>query len=52
LTAELDAGPIIEQDAIRISDRDDLEAVTRVGADLERLVLARLWRGTAKTGSS
>jgi formyltetrahydrofolate deformylase len=41
VTAELDAGPIIEQDAIRISDRDHLEAVTRVGADLERLVLAR-----------
>ena len=41
VTAELDAGPIIEQDAVRISDRDDLQAVTRAGADLERLVLAR-----------
>jgi len=41
VTPELDAGPIIEQDAIRISDRDHLEAVTCLGADLERLVLAR-----------
>ena len=41
VTEELDAGPIIEQDVIRVSHRDDVEALTRLGADIERAVLAR-----------
>jgi formyltetrahydrofolate deformylase len=41
VTEELDAGPIIEQDVIRVSHRDDVESLTRLGADIERTVLAR-----------
>jgi formyltetrahydrofolate deformylase len=41
VTEELDAGPIIEQDVIRVSHRDDVRALTRLGSDIERLVLAR-----------
>ena len=41
VTEELDAGPIIDQDVIRVSHRDDVEQLTRLGADIERRVLAR-----------
>jgi formyltetrahydrofolate deformylase len=41
VTEELDAGPIIEQDVIRVSHRDDVLTLTRRGADIERIVLAR-----------
>jgi formyltetrahydrofolate deformylase len=41
VTEELDEGPIIEQDIIRISHKDTLNALIRKGRDLERLVLAR-----------
>jgi formyltetrahydrofolate deformylase len=41
VTEELDAGPIIEQDVIRISHRDDAPTMVRLGADIERVVLAR-----------
>lgn len=41
VTEELDAGPIIEQDVIRVSHRDSAEAMIRLGADIERVVLAR-----------
>jgi formyltetrahydrofolate deformylase len=41
VTEKLDAGPIIEQDVIRVSHRDDVRALTRLGSDIERLVLAR-----------
>jgi formyltetrahydrofolate deformylase len=41
VTEELDAGPIIEQDVIRVSHRDDVPTLTRLGADIERTVLAR-----------
>jgi formyltetrahydrofolate deformylase len=41
VTEELDAGPIIEQDVIRVSHRDDVATLTRLGADIERMVLAR-----------
>jgi formyltetrahydrofolate deformylase len=41
VTEELDAGPIVEQDVIRVSHRDDAEAMARRGADIERAVLAR-----------
>lgn len=41
VTEELDEGPIIEQDVNRVSHRDDVAALTRRGADVERTVLAR-----------
>jgi formyltetrahydrofolate deformylase len=41
VTEELDAGPIIEQDVVRVSHRDDLDALVRLGRDVERTVLAR-----------
>lgn len=41
ITEELDEGPIIEQDIIRISHKDTLNDLIRKGRDLERLVLAR-----------
>lgn len=44
VTAELDAGPIIEQDVIRVSHRDDVADLIRKGKDLERIVLARAVR--------
>jgi formyltetrahydrofolate deformylase len=44
VTEELDAGPIIEQDVIRVSHRDDVETLSRLGADIERAVLARAVR--------
>jgi formyltetrahydrofolate deformylase len=41
VTEELDMGPIIEQDIIRISHKDSVADLKRKGRDLERLVLAR-----------
>ncbi len=41
VTKELDEGPIIEQDIIRITHVDSLKDLIRKGRDLERLVLAR-----------
>jgi formyltetrahydrofolate deformylase len=41
VTAELDAGPIIEQDVIRVSHRDSVQDLIRKGRDIEKLVLAR-----------
>ena len=41
VTEELDQGPIIEQDVIRISHKDTLKDLIRKGRDLERLVLAK-----------
>jgi len=43
-TAELDEGPIIEQDVVRCSHRDSVEDLVRKGRDLEKLVLARAVR--------
>ncbi len=40
-TPELDQGPIIEQDVVRISHRDSVDDLVRKGADLEKVVLAR-----------
>jgi formyltetrahydrofolate deformylase len=40
-TEELDEGPIIEQDVIRVSHRDGALELERRGADVERMVLAR-----------
>ena len=38
---ELDAGPIIEQDVARVSHRESVEELERLGRDIERVVLAR-----------
>jgi formyltetrahydrofolate deformylase len=43
-TADLDEGPIIEQDVMRCSHRDEVEDLVRKGRDLEKLVLARAVR--------
>ncbi|HJR24904.1 MAG TPA: formyltetrahydrofolate deformylase [Acidimicrobiales bacterium] len=43
-TAELDDGPIIDQDVLRVSHRDDVEDLRRKGRDLEVTVLARAVR--------
>ena len=44
VTAELDCGPIIEQDVTRISHRYELEDLKEKGRDLERVVLSRAVR--------
>jgi formyltetrahydrofolate deformylase len=41
VTEELDAGPIIEQDVARVSHRQSVEELERIGRDIERVVLAR-----------
>jgi formyltetrahydrofolate deformylase len=40
-TALLDEGPIIEQDIVRVSHRDDVQDFVRKGKDAEKVVLAR-----------
>lgn len=40
-TAELDVGPIIEQDVERVTHEDAVEDLQRIGKDIERMVLAR-----------
>jgi len=44
VTAELDDGPIIEQDVARVSHRDDVDEMVRKGGELERRVLTRAVR--------
>jgi formyltetrahydrofolate deformylase len=41
VTAELDAGPIIDQDVNRIDHSDSVEDLVRYGKDIEKAVLAR-----------
>jgi formyltetrahydrofolate deformylase len=41
VTEALDAGPIIDQDVARVSHRDEVDDLMRIGRDIERLVLAR-----------
>jgi formyltetrahydrofolate deformylase len=41
VTEDLDEGPIIEQDVIRVSHGDSVSDLQRKGADVERLVLSR-----------
>ncbi len=41
VTEDLDEGPIIEQDVIRVSHRESVRDLQRKGADVERLVLSR-----------
>ena len=44
VTAELDTGPIIEQDVARVSHSDSVEELIRKGRDLEKIVLSRaIW---------
>ena len=41
VTEELDAGPIIEQDVVRISHKDTPDSLKLKGRDLEKIVLSR-----------
>ena len=41
VTEELDAGPIIEQDVVRVDHRQSVDELERIGRDVERMVLAR-----------
>jgi formyltetrahydrofolate deformylase len=41
VTEELDAGPIIEQDVVRVDHRQSAAELERIGRDIERGVLAR-----------
>ena len=41
VNAELDAGPIIEQDVARITHKDSVETLVSKGRDLEKIVLSR-----------
>ena len=43
-TADLDQGPIIEQDVVPVSHRDGVDDLVRMGRDLETVVLARAVR--------
>lgn len=44
VTSELDAGPIIEQDVVRITHKDAVEDLVTKGKDLEKIVLSRAVR--------
>ena len=48
VTEDLDEGPIIEQDVVRVTHADTLEDLRRRGADVERAVLSRAvdWHST------
>ena len=41
VTKELDAGPIIEQDVVRITHKDTVQDLVNKGKDLEKIVLSR-----------
>ena len=41
VTTELDAGPIIEQDVVRITHKDTISELVNKGKDLEKIVLSR-----------
>lgn len=44
VTAQLDAGPILEQDVVKISHKDSVDDLIRKGKDLEKIVLSRaIW---------
>lgn len=44
VTAELDAGPIIEQSVVRVSHKDNIDDLVRKGRDLEKVVLSQaIW---------
>lgn len=41
ITPDLDQGPIIEQDIVRISHRDNIQELIQKGKDIEKIVLSR-----------
>ncbi len=41
MTTDLDAGPIIEQETVRITHKDTVEDLVKKGRDLEKIVLSR-----------
>ncbi|MDR0394389.1 MAG: formyltetrahydrofolate deformylase [Tannerella sp.] len=41
VTTELDAGPIIEQDIVRVTHKDSIQDLVNKGKDLEKIVLSR-----------
>ena len=44
VTADLDEGPLIEQDVVRVSHKDSIQSLMRKGRDLEKIVLSRaIW---------
>ena len=50
VTTDLDAGPIIKQDIVRISHRDSIDDLIRKGRDLEKIVLSRgIWSHLQRT---
>ena len=49
VTEGLDEGPIVEQDTVRVSHRDDVPALIRLGADIEPPCSRGPCSGTAKT---
>ena len=44
VTTELDAGPIIEQDVVRITHKDTVQDLVNKGKDLEKIVLSRAFQ--------
>jgi len=44
VTEDLDEGPIIEQEVVRVSHRDGLDDLLQKGRDLEKVVLSRAVR--------
>src|SRR5262249_52807585 len=44
VTADLDAGPILNQDIAHVSHRDGVEDMVRIGREVERRVLAKAER--------
>jgi len=41
VTNDLDEGPIIEQDIMRVDHRDNIDRMKKIGKSIERSVLAR-----------
>jgi formyltetrahydrofolate deformylase len=50
VTAELDQGPIIHQDVIRVSHKDSVGDMVRLGRDLEKIVLSKALRSHVNHG--
>ena len=48
VTTDLDEGPIIEQDVVRVDHTHGVEDMVRLGRDVERLVLSRAVRYQAE----
>lgn len=48
VTSDLDEGPIIEQDVVRVSHTHDADAMVRLGRDVERSVLSRAVQAQAQ----